>query len=309
MRRSASIPPLESIPQTLARGTGEWHAADYFIAADAPLQVLTTSLRPDYYCLFLCVEGSLKGTVNDRAVEMRPYCLAAIAPGAVISVTEVSTYCKGRFVFFTRDFLLRRNMNPTLLEALHYLGAQNGYCVHLNKKTAGLLLQLYALLLKKRKQTESGFQEEIVRTMFYTYIYEAALVFRSNGGHPAPGLHRHDDLLQKFSALLAENDRKEHYLKFYADALFITPQYLIQAIKKACGQTPGALIDEAIVAEAKLLLMDASLTLSQIAAELRFGELAAFSKFFKKHSGLSPSAFRSASLPQPIKQARQDVQG
>lgn len=206
IRRSTFKPPLESIPQTLARAAGDWHAADYFIAADTPLQVLTTLLRPDYYCLFLCVEGRLKGAVNDRPVELQPYCLAAIAPGSLISVTEVSPYCKGRFVLFTRDFLLRRNINPTLLEALHYLGAQTGYCVHLNKKTAGLLLQLYALLLKKRKEAESGFQEEIVRTLFYTYIYEAALVFRSNGGHPAPGLNRHEDLLKKFSALLAEHE-------------------------------------------------------------------------------------------------------
>lgn len=303
IRRSTFKPPLESIPQTLARAAGDWHAADYFIAADTPLQVLTTLLRPDYYCLFLCVEGSLKGAVDDRPVELQPYCLAAIAPGSVISVTEVSPYCKGRFVFFTRDFLLRRNINPTLLEALHVLGAQTGHCVRLNKKKAGLLLQLYALLLKKRKVAESGFQEEIVRTLFYTYIYEAALVFRSNGGQPAPGLNRYEDLLQKFSTLLAEHDRKEHYLKFYADALFITPQYLIHAIKQACGQTPGALIDEALVAEAKLLLMDSSLSLGQIATELRFSELAAFSKFFKKHCGLSPSAFRAQLLQQTPEQA------
>lgn len=292
MSPSATLPPLESIPETLARGTGNWHAAGYFIAADTPLHVMTSALRPDYYCLFLCVEGRLTATVNDRKIELQPYCLAAISPGSVISVTAVSPDCKGRYVFFTRDFLLRRNINAVLLEALHYLGAQTGYCVHLSKRKAGLLLQLYALLLKKRNVLENGLEDEIVRTLFYTYIYEVTLVFRSNGGQQAPIPERHEDLLKKFSALLAKHDRKEHYLKFYADALFITPQYLIHAIKKACGQTPGALIDEAIIAEAKLLLIETNLSLGQIAAELRFGELAAFSKFFKKHNGLSPSAFR-----------------
>lgn len=284
----------ESILQTLAKSGQSWHAADYFIAADTPLQVVTTFLRPDYYCLFLCLEGQLRGTVNGKSLDLAPFSLAAISPGAEIRVEQVSPHCKGRFLFFTRGFLLENNISPSLVEALHFLEGQIGYCVHLQRRTADVLLKLYDILLKKRQDKETSYHREIIRTLFFTYVYEAAALFRSNGGFRKPGTGRHDELFQKFSALLFQHDKTEHHLKFYADALFITPQYLIHAIKHACGRTPGALIDEALIAEAKLLLSHKVLSLAGIAEQLRFSEQAAFSKFFKKHTGSSPSAYRAA---------------
>jgi AraC family transcriptional activator of pobA len=43
---------------------------------------------------------------------------------------------------------------------------------------------------------------------------------------------------------------------------------------------------------AKLLLTDNKLSISQISDRLRFSETSSFSKFFKKQTGMSPSLFR-----------------
>ena len=92
---------------------------------------------------------------------------------------------------------------------------------------------------------------------------------------------------------MVQHDKVQHNLKFYADSLFITPKYLIHAIKNASGKTPGKLIDEAIIAEAKLLLMDYDNSISYIAEHLHFSDQAAFSKFFKKNTGITPVSYRS----------------
>ena len=89
-----------------------------------------------------------------------------------------------------------------------------------------------------------------------------------------------------------QHDKVQHNLKFYADTLFITPKYLIHAIKNASGKSPGKLIDEAIVEEAKLLLKETNLSIASVAEELHFSDQASFSKFFKKHTGLSPLSYR-----------------
>ena len=208
-------------------------------------------------------------------------------------MTEISTACKGRYLFFTRDFLLANHISPSLLDAFHYLSEQVGFAIHLNEKEAAVLLQLYEILLEKRTEDNSVYHVEIIRTLFFTFLYEAAAIYKKNAGDVPHNISRYKDLHHKFSELLVKHDKQEHHLKFYADALFITPKYLIHAIRNACGKTPGVLIDEAIVAEAKLLLRDNNLRIADIAAELRFSEQAAFSKFFKKHTGISPSAFRS----------------
>ena len=105
-------------------------------------------------------------------------------------------------------------------------------------------------------------------------------------------LARDAELNFKFQELLAQHDKMQHTLKFYADSLFITPKYLIHAIKNASGKSPGKLIDEAIVAEAKLLLKNTSLSIATVAEELHFSDQASFSKFFKKHTGFSPLSYR-----------------
>ncbi len=97
----------------------------------------------------------------------------------------------------------------------------------------------------------------------------------------------------QFQNLVAQSCMKEHQLRFYADALFVTPKYLIQAIKKVTGKTPGAIIDEAIIIAAKIQLKTAALSMEQTAESLHFSDQASFSKFFKKHVGCPPSSFRS----------------
>ncbi|WP_305852739.1 helix-turn-helix transcriptional regulator [Mucilaginibacter sp. SMC90] len=285
--------PLSSIQQTLA-GKGEhWYAADYYIARDETLTGGMTPFRPDYYSLFICIAGWLKGKVNYNTIELVPYCLTAASPGTQVELTEVSPNCKGRYLFFTRDFLLANHISPSLLGAFHYLSEQVGFSIRLTEKEAAILLQLYEILLEKRTEDNSVYHAEIVRTLFFTFLYEAAALYKKNAGDIPHSISRYKDLHHQFSELLVKHDKQEHHLKFYADALFITPKYLIHAIRNACGKTPGTLIDEAIVAEAKLLLRDGNLLIADIAAALRFSDQAAFSKFFKKHTGESPSTFRN----------------
>lgn len=288
--------PSESITATLARGKADWPAKDYFISADEYLAPGKVRFRPDYYALFICVEGWLKGQINHRSMELTPYCFVAAGPDTVIQVNAISQKCKGRFLFFTRDFLLNNLISPSLLDAFHYLSEHIGYCLPLKRPDAKCLLQLYTILEGKRGEENTIYHKEIIRSIFFTFLLEAAEIYKKEVRH-APSKRRRDlDLHRQFTELLVMHDRREHHLRFYADSLFITPKYLIKAIKSACGKTPGTLIDEALIAEAKLLLQDRENGLADIAELLQFSDQASFSKFFKRHTSSSPSAYRQAWL-------------
>jgi AraC family 4-hydroxyphenylacetate 3-monooxygenase operon regulatory protein len=289
--------PLDTILQTLAKVHEHWHAEDYFISGDEVLATGNLVFRPDYYALFICVAGYIKGSVNQQPIELVPYCFTATTPETVVQVTELSPDCKGRFLFFTKAFLIRNIIHPSLLEAFHFISEQVGFCLPVGRKDALVLLQLYDILKEKRDELNTAYHVEIIRSLFFTFLYEAAAIYTKKTDHPRYKIKRELELHQKFSELLVEHDKAEHHLKFYADSLFITPQYLIQAIRHASGKTPGVLIDETIVAEAKLLLHAGGKSIAAIAEELHFSDQAAFSKFFKRHSGLSPSSFRRKFLP------------
>jgi transcriptional regulator GlxA family with amidase domain len=51
-----------------------------------------------------------------------------------------------------------------------------------------------------------------------------------------------------------------------------------------------------VIAEAKALLMNTSMSVQQISLELHFPNQSFFGKYFKSHMGISPGEFRSRGL-------------
>lgn len=293
MTKGSTIPFL-SIQDMVANLGIEWHSADYFISPDEIIHKdhEHTAFRPDFYGLFICIAGWMNLKINHQLIQIKSYCILAISPNNILQRDEQSDNCKGRAVFFTKDFLLKNIIDVHQLEAFNFFSGSPEVLVQLKKKDAEPLLQLYKLLLPQRDNTSLPYHHEIIRSLFFTFIYEAASVWEKNKTITHSKHTRNEELNYKFKQLLAQHDKVQHNLKFYADSLFITPKYLIHAIKNACGKTPGELIDEALVADAKLLLKNMNHTVGSVAEELHFSDQAAFSKFFKKHTGLSPQTYR-----------------
>ena len=55
-------------------------------------------------------------------------------------------------------------------------------------------------------------------------------------------------------------------------------------------------ISDALISEAKILLRKPDINIQQISEELHFGEQSSFSKFFKKHTGVTPVEYRNTIL-------------
>jgi AraC-like DNA-binding protein len=286
--------PLESIDQRLVKMGYDWQATDYFISPDETdhTNKEDSPYRPNFYILGLCVEGWVEFEVDYKLLTFRPNCFFAAGPQMTIQKRKQSRDCKLRYLFFTKDFLLNNIINFYELESFLFFAANTKPYIQLEKEDSKPLLQLYDILKNKRDKVSSQHQLEIIRSLFYTFLYEAAAIYQKNKV-AQPKFTRDAELNLKFQQLLVQNDNKKHNLKFYADSLFITPKYLIHAIKKSSGKTPGKLIDEAIIAEAKLLLRDREQTISTISERLQFSDQASFSKFFKKNTGIAPISYRS----------------
>ncbi len=67
---------------------------------------------------------------------------------------------------------------------------------------------------------------------------------------------------------------------------------LCQLFREQLGMTPGQYIAEAKARMAERLLLNPSMSVSDVAAALGFGSVSYFSRFFKKHCGTNPAATR-----------------
>lgn len=74
----------------------------------------------------------------------------------------------------------------------------------------------------------------------------------------------------------------------------ITQQYLYAIFKKQCGMSPQKYIHHLKLNEAKRLLRETSLSITEIANSLGYDDVLYFSKFFSYNIGVSPSRYRNS---------------
>ena len=286
--------PLQSLSEMLSDLRYPWHSPDYYISADQVINSPSSSapFRPDFYGLILCVQGWMDLTVNNKPIRVGLYHFFAGGPNMIIQRSDQSPDCITNAIYFTRAFLLKNHVNVHQLDAFDFLSHKFRPCIPLTKEDAQPLIKLYDILKDKRAANNEPYHLEIIRNLFFAYAYEAALLYQQKGNVMPEEYSREIDIGYKFRQLLIKYGTTEHRLKFYADALFISEKYLIHAIRRATGKTPGTLIDEAILDEARIRLRDRRSTIAVIAEALHFSDQASFSKFFKKHTGQTPNAFR-----------------
>jgi AraC family transcriptional activator of pobA len=79
---------------------------------------------------------------------------------------------------------------------------------------------------------------------------------------------------------------------FYAGLLHITPKALGKLVKKHFNKTLTDLIHERVLIEAKRELYLTEKAIKVIASELGFEDPLYFSRWFKKHTNISPEMYR-----------------
>lgn len=103
---------------------------------------------------------------------------------------------------------------------------------------------------------------------------------------------RTQDVFMKFKRLVHKYCISERSIPFYASQLHVTPHHLSAIIRKASGHSVMYWINRATIQEAKLLLKTNNAMGYEIADQLHFSSASAFSKFFKRETGMTPKMYQ-----------------
>lgn len=265
----------------------------YFISEGAPIVMFPEDgFRSDFYIYAICLSGTASLSLNSEKIIIKKDDFFAAIPSTAIRVFEHSHNFKVKILLFERAFLLKNISDNRQLEQLGFFNYDTLAHVALDKKQAHFLKQKLDDISEKSKE-KGLFHDTIMQSLIINLLFETAEVyFRYKGEKHKKALSTEDLLYMKFMKLVQFHFRTERQLEFYANKLFISSKYLIEVCKKVSGKTPGTLIAEALLAEAKLLLAQPEQNISTVSASLQYGSVAAFSKFFRKHTGLAPSAFK-----------------
>lgn len=104
-------------------------------------------------------------------------------------------------------------------------------------------------------------------------------------------------LVERYRALIEEEYRRPLSITQYAARLCVSKERLRLACIRATGSTPLALLNARRLLEAKRSLLYTNMSIALIAERCGFDDAAYFSRFFARHTGHSPRAYRQRSQP------------
>jgi len=250
--------------------------------------------RPTSYSILLIKEGTIRFRHNLAEHTLDRNTLLFVIPNSVYEFIDISTDPQLISIAFTREFLEQSSVYLGGTNVVGYFSSGVQPFYQLKEGDESVLLGLLGSLQEKVKSDSSlPYFLQVAYFLSLAIMHEAAAIYRKYNSEYSRKLSRKQEITVGFFQLLSMYCKEERSVQFYADSLFVSSKHLTEVLKSVTGKKAGELIDQAVTLESKILLRNPAINISQAADALHFSDQFFFSKFFKKHTGLTPSQFRA----------------
>jgi AraC family transcriptional activator of pobA len=266
---------------------------DFFITDEKQLLGLSEyPYRSDGYIIGICTRGTANVEVNLQVYEAKADTMLLATPFHILRIYNSSDDFLCRFIVFSKAFLMENNVNSHFLESFSYFKSASLPVIYPDHEDAKMLLDVYLLIQQKLEREAHPYRQEISRSILITLLYEVEFIYEKQHVIIKGKQNRKQELNLLFQNLVFLHYKKHRNVQFYANALFVSPKHLTETIKEVTGRTSGEWIEDAVILEAKVLLRNHEISIAHVAENIHFPDQSSFGKYFKKHTGLSPSDYR-----------------
>lgn len=266
--------------------------------SEAVLSMLKYPVRFDGFIIFFLKKGHFTLDVNLNSYDIHEHSLLLVTPGNII---KLSAYKEDRigevellFALVSRGFLtsVRFDFDKIFQDSIR---VWNNPCITLPQEELDLAEDYFRLT---RRILSSGQvnKREILGSLLTSFTYTILDVWTrqlaSARQQESTVQPRVNQMVERFLTLVTEYHNEQRGVGFYADKLCLTPKYLSKLVKQATGRSAPDWIDSFVTLEAKNMLKYSDKTIKEIVFLLHFPNPSVFYKFFKAHTGLTPTEYR-----------------
>lgn len=249
------------------------------------------------FSILLIKSGKFKIQIKDITQYLSAHDFVVIPKDSYCTLLEIEDKLQLFLISFNSDFAFKNCLRKELVDTFYFFIGKSSIKISLEERDFVVLSLIYKLIYFVNKDAkENGLEKELQRVTFNLFLYELRIIYLKYASEETLNFTRNESLVIHFLTILAIQCKKHHNVKFYSGSLFITSGYLNKTVKNITGKTVKLLIAEAIIIEAKAQLDDLQSTIEEIAEDLEFSTAANFSTFFKKHTFITPSEYRSNSI-------------
>lgn len=266
--------------------------------SEAILHMLKYPLRFDGYILFFLKKGHFFLDINLSTFDIHPNSLLMVTPGNIVKLSAYDEDHIGDaemlFALVSREFLtgIRFDFNKVFQDTLR---VWKNPCITLEGDDLDLA-EDYFRLTQKLLSSRQANKREILGSLLTSFTYVTLDVWTrqlaATRSEDNSSSARITQLFERFLALVTEHHNEQRGMAFYADKLCLTPKYLSKLVKQASGRSGPDWIDSFVILEAKNMLKYSDMPIKEIVYLLHFPNQGVFYKFFKSHTGMTPSEYR-----------------
>ena len=285
----------EAIPQLL--GIDNELIIDYteYLMPNDKHPIHRYPIRFDGLYIGLREKGQARFSINLKEFEVGHNDLVICSPGDLVQASLQDGNHLVQSMMVSSHFL--KEMYISLNSFMPFFASQKDRPTFHLTDSEMKELKDYFLLIKDNIERDDYFRTDITKRLLAAYLYKlGSILYRHRPelqAEAAKPMKREEILFKEFIKLVSEYHRKERRVDFYAEQLFLSPKHFSTVIKKVSGKTAGQWIDDYVVLEIKTLLKYSAMSIQEIAYYMNFSNPSFFGKYFKHHTGMSPSEYKS----------------
>ena len=252
------------------------------------------------YAIYLKENKGCKLSYGRTPYDFDEMTVTSFAPGQVVNVEPNPDvpFAKFTALVFHPD-LLNRTALGTQMSRYEFFSYSSTEALHLSAQEVEVFQGVIAMIEQELHRAIDKHTRELIVSnieLLLNYclrFYDRQFITREEINH---------GVVIKFLTLLDEymNDKAKYEglptVAYFADKCCLSNGYFGTLVKTETGRTAMDIISDHVLAYAKQLLNDEALTITMISNRLGFEYPQHFVRFFKSHTGKTPSAYRNESI-------------
>ncbi len=248
--------------------------------------------RHNYHEVFYFERGGGWHDIDFRRFPIEDGSIHFVNPGQVHLIRRAPE-SHGLIVMFTSDFFLGELHERDLYSAMWFLTYGANRPILRSSTGEGEAVAEAMHMLQREYESNANHREHLLHSYVNIMLVHALRHFEQTESAPVQGDTAHS-LVYRLRRMVEEHFTSVHAPREYAEMLYVSQNHLNNTVRRLLGKTIGDLIQERIVLEARRLLFHTDLSVKEIAYQLNYDDPSYFTRFFRKHVGLSPLEFREA---------------
>ncbi|HEX7873200.1 MAG TPA: helix-turn-helix domain-containing protein [Sphingobium sp.] len=235
--------------------------------------------------LFALISGGGAMRADGNAVQFSAPCFLLV-PAATVHGFEWLEETDGYVVTMANSYVLELARHDAELDLLF----QQPGAIALGPEEGPRVDRLIHDLMRELSWSAPGHRAAVNAAMLSLLV--TGLRHLSVSAQSSPRAGTHASIVARLRERIERRFRLREPVSVHAIALGVSQTALRVACARIAGRSPGAMIDQRALLEARRSLLYSNLSVAEIAFSIGFADPAYFSRFFQRNMGVSPRQYR-----------------